>query len=545
MRSSRNLLAVLVALSFAWTTSAHAGPTASVKCQASKLKASGKACDCRHGVAAKALANGDTPDFTKCATKLADAFGKAEGKGGCPATGEGTTVDGRLARCSAISRPRCKPGRQLAIAAIDCAAAKLKAAGKKCACVHKAQATATIKGTAPDFTKCDAKLEAPTPRRRRRPPGACPTVGDAEAICDTVEATLVEVEADVADRDTHDVRGARTVRRRLPHGHATSTARARRRPNGVYAGAPDRTLVTSIWYPTDADRGLANRSTRRSSSAAARVPLIIRAHGFSAFRNDSIYLVRHLASRGYIVVAPDFPLSNLNAPGGPTLVDIDEQARDVSFLIDRIIAENANASSFLFGKVDTDKIGAIGHSLGGATVLLATYHTTVRDPRIDATVALSPLGVRLPRQLLRHREHPAHDRGRHGRHDHALQQQPPAAVRLRERAEVSRHHGRRDAPRVRRPALLRRHRERRRRGRLQPLRRPRRPAARYDRSRPAARLPGRPGGRRRSRAARCASRSVPCRPRASCCTRGRIRSRKPRRWRSSTPSSSARCRRSA
>ncbi len=39
----------------------------------------------------------------------------------------------------------------------------------------------------------------------------------------------------------------------------------------------------------------------------------------------------------------------------------------------------------------TDKIGALGHSLGGATVLVATYHGTIRDPRIDATIALSPL----------------------------------------------------------------------------------------------------------------------------------------------------------
>jgi len=92
------------------------------------------------------------------------------------------------------------------------------------------------------------------------------------------------------------------------------------------------------------------------------------------------------------VVAPDFPLSNLNAPGGPTLADIGNQAGDLSFLINTYLAANADSSSFLFGRIDGDRIGAIGHSLGGATVLLATYHATLRDPRIKATVALSPLG---------------------------------------------------------------------------------------------------------------------------------------------------------
>jgi predicted dienelactone hydrolase len=162
--------------------------------------------------------------------------------------------------------------------------------------------------------------------------------------------------------------------------------------NGTYPGAPDRTLVTTIWYPIAPGTGSNIINNAPMVETGGTFPLIVRAHGFSGFRADSIYLVRHLASRGYVVVAPDFPLSNFNAPGGATLGDIGEQARDLSFLIDTYIAENANSSSFLFGRLDTTRIGAIGHSLGGATVLLATYHGTLKDPRIDATVALSPLG---------------------------------------------------------------------------------------------------------------------------------------------------------
>lgn len=389
MRNSRIVAFVALVAVLALGGAAEAGPTPARKCQATKLKAAGKACDCRHAVASKALATGGTPDFSKCAVKLADAFTKAEAKGGCPNTGEGAGVDGRLT--SLVSDLETALGASMASGnAAACVAAKLKAAGKKCACVHKIQATATLKKTVPDFTACDAKLAAAYAKAEAKAGGACPTSGDAEAVCDQVQASFAEVEADIADRDTT------TFAQFGPYGIGSRTVTLvdTSRPtqaNGSYPGAPDRTLVTEIWYPA-APQFLNENPGAPLAATGGAFPLIIRAHGFSGFRRDSTYVARHLASWGYIVVAPDFPLSSLGAPGGVTLTDIDEQAGDVSFLIDAMLAANADSGHFLFGRVDTTNIGAIGHSLGGATVLLATYHGTVRDPRIKATVALSPLG---------------------------------------------------------------------------------------------------------------------------------------------------------
>jgi predicted dienelactone hydrolase len=269
-------------------------------------------------------------------------------------------------------------------------AAKLRAAGKKCACMHKAQAKAALHGTSPDFTKCDAKIDAAYAKAEDAAAGACPTIGDVEAICDVVRGTFGEVEADIANLGTADfaMKGPYGV------GVKTFTFVDSSRPtmaNGSYPGAPDRTLVTDVWYPTDPSNFQSELLDAPLPETGGPFPLMMRAHGFSGFRRDSKYLAQHLASYGYIVVAPDFPLSNLNSPGGPTLGDVGEQALDLSFLIDTFTAENADSMSFFFGRIDTDTIGAIGHSLGGATVLLATYHPTIRDPRIDATVALSPL----------------------------------------------------------------------------------------------------------------------------------------------------------
>jgi dienelactone hydrolase len=380
-------LALLVsALAFAPGSPAIAGPTKSAQCQAAKLKAAGKACDCRNGIAAKALASGATPDYAKCAQKLTDAFTKAETKGGCPITGEGAGVDGRLAGLVNDLSTALQASGATADAA-KCIAAKLKAAGKQCACAHKAQALATLKVVQPDFSKCDAKLDAAYAKADAK--ATCPTTGDAEPISGQVQGTFAEVEADIADRDTAVYAGPGPY----GAGRRTVTLVDSTRPtaaNGTYPGAPDRTLVTDIWYPI-VPNGLLYTPDAEITPTGGPFPLIVRAHGFSAFRDDSTYILRQLASWGYVVVSPDFPLSNLYAPGGPTLADVGEQARDLSFLIDTYLAANADSGSFLFGRIDPTRIGAIGHSLGGATVLLSTYHATLRDPRIKATIALSPL----------------------------------------------------------------------------------------------------------------------------------------------------------
>src|SRR5262245_37410880 len=162
--------------------------------------------------------------------------------------------------------------------------------------------------------------------------------------------------------------------------------------NGSYAGASNRMLVTSIWYPMDPAWAVTPVvEDAPIIESGGPFPLLLLAHGFARSHTDYSYLVRHFVSRGYVVVASDFPLSTLGAPGGPTFADVGEQVRDLSFLIDTYTAANGFSGSFLYGRLDTNRIGAIGHSLGGTTVLLATYHGSVGDPRIKAAVALSPL----------------------------------------------------------------------------------------------------------------------------------------------------------
>lgn len=86
------------------------------------------------------------------------------------------------------------------------------------------------------------------------------------------------------------------------------------------------------------------------------------------------------------------PLTN-SVNDGANASDVVNQPTDVTFVIDRLLAENAAKGSTLSGRIDPRHIGVAGHSLGGATTYGVAYAPCCRDPRITAVIILS--GVRL------------------------------------------------------------------------------------------------------------------------------------------------------
>jgi dienelactone hydrolase len=145
--------------------------------------------------------------------------------------------------------------------------------------------------------------------------------------------------------------------------------------NGRYAGEDKRTLKGRVWHP--------------SNNISGPYPLIVYSHGFSSFHVNGRYIGEHLASLGYVVVAVDYPLTHLNAPGGPLVKDVLNQPADVSFLIDTLIAQSNTAGHVMEGMVDPSRIGVTGISLGGMTTTLAAFHPEMRDPRIGAALSIA------------------------------------------------------------------------------------------------------------------------------------------------------------
>jgi predicted dienelactone hydrolase len=178
-------------------------------------------------------------------------------------------------------------------------------------------------------------------------------------------------------------------------GVRTETFVDRSRPtnaNGSYPGAPTRTLPTTIWYPAEGTPG----PTEQPDAPAyddRRFPLLVFSHGFTASGPAYGLLLRRIASAGFVVAAPTFPLSNGQAPGGPLLRDYVNQPADVSFVIDQMLRLDNDDDSPYADLLRRKRIAAAGHSLGGITTL-GLLNDCCIDRRIDAYIPMS--GVELP-----------------------------------------------------------------------------------------------------------------------------------------------------
>jgi len=112
------------------------------------------------------------------------------------------------------------------------------------------------------------------------------------------------------------------------------------------------------------------------SADADTVPIIVFSHGLGHSRIYFRDVAEHVASYGFAVAMPEHIGSNETQRQALESWLADEffqrrefvnRPQDVSFLLDEL--ERLNGSQFQ-GRLDTDKVGAIGHSFGGYTVLV-------------------------------------------------------------------------------------------------------------------------------------------------------------------------------
>jgi dienelactone hydrolase len=133
------------------------------------------------------------------------------------------------------------------------------------------------------------------------------------------------------------------------------------------------------------------------SKTPERLPVLLFSPGFGMTRASYTSLCEELASHGYLVVAMDHPyagtsllpdgrvLSIADDPRGPEAAGtrVDELAHDASFVLDRL-EDTAGEFASLAARVDRERIGILGHSLGGAAALAAAR----LDPRFRACADL-------------------------------------------------------------------------------------------------------------------------------------------------------------
>ncbi|MCX7865053.1 MAG: dienelactone hydrolase family protein [Novosphingobium sp.] len=138
-----------------------------------------------------------------------------------------------------------------------------------------------------------------------------------------------------------------------------------------FPGADTRRLDVKVWRP----------------KGKGPFPLVIYSHGTFGDATNAMHIVHALVKAGYVVAAADYPLTSRNAFTKIRFADISdtsEQVKDVSFIIDSLLADPEFSRL-----IDASRIGTTGHSLGAVTSYFASFGLRTRDPRIKATAPIA------------------------------------------------------------------------------------------------------------------------------------------------------------
>lgn len=144
-------------------------------------------------------------------------------------------------------------------------------------------------------------------------------------------------------------------------------------------------------------------------AGAEPAPVVLFSHGLGGSREGNRYLAEQWAERGYAVLFLQHPGSDAEvwkteAPAerfaaleaAANVENFLARTGDVGFVLDELDRRSARPDDPLYGRLDLRRVGMSGHSFGAMTTQAVSGQRfpvvgdSLRDPRIDAAVAMSP-----------------------------------------------------------------------------------------------------------------------------------------------------------
>lgn len=177
--------------------------------------------------------------------------------------------------------------------------------------------------------------------------------------------------------------------------------------------ARGRTLLTEVWYPADesardaapspaaeylpeglgflADGATIELTAVREAPIApgGPFPLIAFSHGSGGIRFQNTFQVEHLASHGYVVIAPDHEGNTFFDASGEIEQLRVERPLDVQYVLNAFSGFTGDPASRFADWIDTDlPYGVTGHSFGAFT----SFAVASMDARIGAALPMALAG---------------------------------------------------------------------------------------------------------------------------------------------------------
>lgn len=171
-------------------------------------------------------------------------------------------------------------------------------------------------------------------------------------------------------------------------------------PNTGFPKRADRRFNTIVWYPADIPDSKGKRAlythqfiqnpkwpmpdlpitwtvsghafAEAPVAAGNKYPLVVLAHGWAGNHAALAYLGENIASKGYVVIAPD--LQDV-LPGDPQVFEMlfpramINRAVDINFILEAGVNAKTHGHDWLADIIDVDRTALVGNSLGGMGAL--------------------------------------------------------------------------------------------------------------------------------------------------------------------------------
>jgi predicted dienelactone hydrolase len=136
-----------------------------------------------------------------------------------------------------------------------------------------------------------------------------------------------------------------------------------------------RPVQIDVWYPTtetekEYNYGFSKGDVAdKASITAKKLPLILFSHGAMGAASNYSWIAEYLARKNYLVIGVshfgESPVFGFDSIDAASVARFGDRTQDLNFALEFIVERSKYAEN-----VDSKRIGAIGHSSGGASVLM-------------------------------------------------------------------------------------------------------------------------------------------------------------------------------